>query len=122
MDHQCKCGVCGKVIAKRATKSLVVQYSERDRELASLLYDKVKVNFLFITKNATEKDFIELKKLHHLDGRDYEVIEAVILWSQQDPFWSKNIRSVGKLRKQFDTLMVQAYSDIKVNSNRVVAI
>jgi len=31
-------------------------------------------------------------------------VEEVIVWCQTDPFWKKNIRSAGKLRKQFKIL------------------
>ena len=39
------------------------------------------------------------------DGRTLEQIKAILLWSQQDSFWKKNIKSMEKLRKQFDQLM-----------------
>jgi len=42
--------------------------------------------------------------LLRVDRRTPEEIERVIRWSQQDPFWSQNILSTQKLRKQLDQL------------------
>lgn len=41
---------------------------------------------------------------NRLDGNSWELIGDVLAFSQQDPFWSKNILSGEKFRKQFDTL------------------
>lgn len=42
-----------------------------------------------------------------LDGRSPERVEAVIRWSQRDPFWSMNILSPAALRKHFDRLELE---------------
>jgi len=42
-----------------------------------------------------------------LDGRSAERVEAVIQWSQRDPFWSVNILSPAALRKHFDRLELE---------------
>ncbi|MBP8910244.1 MAG: hypothetical protein KBI32_01925 [Phycisphaerae bacterium] len=42
-----------------------------------------------------------------LDGRSPERVEAVIRWSQRDPFWSLNILSPAALRKHFDRLELE---------------
>ncbi len=42
-----------------------------------------------------------------LDGRSPERVEAVIRWSQRDPFWSVNILSPAALRKHFDRLELE---------------
>lgn len=46
----------------------------------------------------------EIRRLHRIDGRSYEDIRKVLDWSQQDPFWKRNILSGRKLRQKFDTL------------------
>jgi hypothetical protein len=38
------------------------------------------------------------------DGRSPEDIERLIRWCQQDSFWYKNVRSMRKLRLQFERL------------------
>lgn len=42
------------------------------------------------------------------DHRTVEQIEWLIRWSQADPFWHQNIRSMAKLREQWDTLRLKA--------------
>jgi uncharacterized protein YdaU (DUF1376 family) len=50
---------------------------------------------------------LDIDKLHRLDGRERDEIEAVIRWCQADSFWQPNIRSGKKLRDKFDTLLGQ---------------
>jgi hypothetical protein len=54
-----------------------------------------------------------------IDGRTPERIEAVIEWSQRDPFWSMNILSPASLRKHFDRLeleMARAAGTVRTES------
>ena len=46
-------------------------------------------------------------KCHRLDGHDWEEIERVLLFSQDDPFWQKNILSGDKFRKQYTALLAR---------------
>lgn len=57
---------------------------------------------------TNEKWYSDIEKLHRIDGRSYEQIEAAIRWCQDDSFWKGNILSPGKLRKQYDTMRLQA--------------
>ncbi|QAU06969.1 hypothetical protein SEA_APHELION_104 [Gordonia phage Aphelion] len=41
------------------------------------------------------------------DGVDYDRAVRVLDWSQTDPFWTANIRSMPKLREKFETLEMQ---------------
>lgn len=47
-------------------------------------------------------------KMHRLDGRAWEKIEACIRWSLNDGFWYKNIASGQTLRDKYDTLSLAA--------------
>jgi len=49
-----------------------------------------------------------MNRLHNIDGFNYKQIEWIIRWATQDSFWKQNIRSVNKLRKQFDNLIIKA--------------
>lgn len=49
----------------------------------------------------------EIRKMHQIDKYDLGDIKKVIVWSQRDDFWSTNILSASKLRKQFSTLYLQ---------------
>lgn len=48
-----------------------------------------------------------IDRMIRLDRRKPEAIEAVIRWSQADPFWQNNILCTEKLRLQFDRLEIQ---------------
>lgn len=45
--------------------------------------------------------------LNERDGYDWDLINAVLVWCQDDPFWQKNILSGPTFRKQFGKLLVQ---------------
>jgi len=53
-----------------------------------------------------------------IDKRSPERIEQVIRWAARDPFWSKNILSAGKLRLQFDALVIKMGGPTKSRINR----
>ncbi|UJF15088.1 phage replisome organizer N-terminal domain-containing protein [Jeotgalibaca sp. MA1X17-3] len=46
----------------------------------------------------------DIRKLVELDKNTLKEVSLVIDWSQQDPFWKKNILSASKLREQFPKL------------------
>lgn len=81
-----------------------------DRELAKLLGTFIK------NRQPKNKDILkqenqdyvswarEIRLMREQDERDPELIKVVIIVCQNDNFWSKNIRSTGKLRVQFDQL------------------
>jgi len=54
--------------------------------------------------------------MHRQDGREYEKIRRIIIWSQADTTpapgqtfcWANNILSPAKLRKQFDQLLLKS--------------
>lgn len=46
-------------------------------------------------------------KLNRIDGQEWELIADVLEWSQTDAFWSQNIMSGDKFRKQFFTLLAK---------------
>lgn len=94
------------------------KYNKEDEKLTELLYSLVKQNYPFLFEKGKKslekkfkKDCTEMNKLHRIDNRDYKKIAFIILWSQKDSFWKQNIRSVQKLRKQFDSLMVKAQAE-----------
>lgn len=46
-------------------------------------------------------------KCNRIDGHDWAEIERVLLFSQDDPFWQKNILSGEKFRKQYTSLLAR---------------
>lgn len=47
--------------------------------------------------------------LHERDGYDWQLINDVLIWSQQDPFWQQNIRSGRNFREKFTTLVARSH-------------
>jgi uncharacterized protein YdaU (DUF1376 family) len=78
---------------------------------ASLLADSIlerKKDFLWLANGRGDKVRFawaqEFDRMLRIDGREPERLRAVLLWSQEDSFWNKNILSASKFRKQFDQL------------------
>lgn len=46
-------------------------------------------------------------RVNRIDGQDWELIAAVLEFSQEDDFWRNNILSGDKFRKQFFTLLAK---------------
>jgi len=101
-----------KISKVKISKDNIISYTENDKRLTELLYEKVKINYSFLTDKRTDKKIISdyeiMNKINRIDKWTYEQIEYIINWSQEDEFWRKNIRSVLKLRKQFENLVVRA--------------
>lgn len=114
-------GVAPEHIYIDNNKSIVKPINEKATVLANLLSEKITENFPFI-KNKSYEWSSDIEKINRIDGHDYTLIEFIILWSQNDSFWKKNIRSGDKLRKQFTSLMVQAKCDSDRNQRKVARV
>jgi len=83
------------------------KYTEDDVTVTRLLFSLMKENYPNIVKrDPKESDYEHMNKIHRIDKRDYQTINDVIIWCQQDDFWKANILSVGKLRKHFEKLLI----------------
>jgi len=109
---------CRRMYKKKKIKKEVVKktHDEIDVKLTQYLIN-------WITKNDPDSHIIarlkeesalqdkwveECRRLRVLDKRSPELIKNVITWSQKNSFWKTNIRSMSKLRIQFDTLRMQS--------------
>lgn len=66
----------------------------------------------------------DIRLLREQDRRSYEDIARVFTWANKHDFWSGNILSPAKLRKQFDVLkiqMQQAQKQTNVRTHKIVA-
>jgi len=96
-------------INKNINKINKKKYNEKDVELTKLLFAKMQENTPHRKlRPPKDDDYEHINKLNRLDGAPYELIQAVIEWSQQDEFWTPNIRSTYKLREHYDKLELQA--------------
>lgn len=62
---------------------------------------------------VTDKWLTDMERLHRIDGRTWEQINAAIRWVQNDSFWRANVMSPDKLRKQYDALRLRAQGQQK---------
>lgn len=118
-------GDTNKTPTKHQQNTTLIRIKEyKNKEIiniTTLLFDLIKQNYPFLKdKQPSLKDYEEMEKLNRIDGYDCNIIEAVIRWSQQDAFWKQNIRSVAKLRKQFDTLLVKINSYKGANERKFI--
>lgn len=65
-------------------------------------------------KEPTEKDIQrwarDIEKIERIDGYDKEIVSDMLIFSQKDQFWQKNILSGDALRRNFDKLMAKEAS------------
>jgi hypothetical protein len=65
----------------------------------------------------TDKWRTEARLMIDKDGRSLEAIKEITSWSQRNSFWRSNIKSIPKLRDQFDTLRLQKEREDNPTSN-----
>ena len=107
----------GEKIREEENRLDIYKYNVEDKKLAELLYSLItEKNPAWHLKPKWDTWADDVRKIRELDKRTPRQIEAVIKWAQQDSFWSGNILSPAKLRKQFNTLVVQMGN--KVRSSR----
>ena len=86
-----------------------VKYSKVDEDLAKILFGLIKENNpAWYVKPNWDQWAEDIRKIREIDSRTEEQIKFIIEWAQNDNFWKGNILSPSKLRKQFNTLVVQA--------------
>ncbi len=121
-----------KKAPKKKTEIKVVEkkYTEDDLFLAELLLQKIIYNFpTFENKKVNISEWADdIRKLREIDKASRDQIHFMIIWLQGGDFqrtdkpvkkfephnfWSKNILSTGKLRKQWFTLIPQLQQELK---------
>ena len=97
---------------KRATtnkndKNEKNEKKEKAELLCELLSQEIRRRKSDFREPPREQWLEPMAAMLELDGRSAERVEAVIQWSQRDPFWSVNILSPAALRKHFDRLELE---------------
>ena len=72
---------------------------------------KEKFDFVKISNKDISRWAEDIDKINRLDGYSWHEIAWVVEWVHQHRFWSQQIRSGFKLRKQFEELKVQIQGD-----------
>lgn len=88
------------------------EYSNENHQACNLLADLIAQNGSK-RPEVTDKWLNDMDKLNRIDGREWENITKAIQWCQNDSFWRANILSPAKLRKQYDSLRLQAQRNQK---------
>lgn len=86
--------------------------------LAKFLNKKIHENNPKAKQPNLQKWADVMRKIVEIDKRDKHDVSLVIAWCQKDDFWSTNILSPSKLRKQFDRLYMKMQKEAtKPNSS-----
>ncbi|WP_421568514.1 replication protein [Lactiplantibacillus plantarum] len=89
--------------------------SSQPYKIASHLLTRIKQRQPDFKEPNLQKWANDIRLAHERDHRDYEKLDWLVDWSQDNSFWQANILSAGKLRKQYDTLIGQAERDRPTN-------
>lgn len=91
----------------RNRKKRTYDQSSDYMKLAKFLQKQILINKPDFKQPVLQTWADDMRKLVELDKRDKHDVALVIKWCQQDSFWSTNILSASKLRKQFDQLYLK---------------
>jgi len=97
------------------TSSAISSQTKEIFDLCGQLADAVEVNLKAKSKNPEKVIRPEISKawvtqmnlLIHKDGHEIDEVREIIEWAVNDEFWSSNVMSPAKLRKQFDQLILK---------------
>lgn len=96
---------------KRSKKKPIYDHTSIPYRAAKWLSEQI-MERLPEQKAYTESDLQrwadDFRLMNTSDGYEWELIEKVLQYSQEDYFWSQNILSAAKFRKQFSTLLAKA--------------
>lgn len=87
------------------------KYEICDMNSAKMLFDLILVNDPTAKEPNLEQWANDIRLIRQMDKRPTEHIDWFINWTQQHHFWSANILSPSKLRKQWGTLVQQAKNE-----------
>lgn len=98
--------VKSKEVKPSRHKSANRTYDEQSKEIraANKLWELIQRNNPKAKQQDLQKWADVFRLMHERDNRSWKDIGTLIQWSQNDSFWSSNILSANKLRKQFDQL------------------
>ena len=90
-----------------STSRSKLKFETHHLKLAELLYKQIQNNSPNYPEPDLEKWANEFRLMMERDKRDGKEIQDLIVKTQSDNFWKKNILSPGKLRKQYDRLVLE---------------
>lgn len=99
----------------KSTSRSKLKFETHHLKLAELLYKQIQNNLPNAKEPELDKWANEFRLMMERDKRDGEEIQDLIIKTQNDNFWKKNILSPSKLRKQYDRLVME-FEDSNKNS------
>lgn len=105
---------------EKEKKTSCHKFSTSDMENAKLLFELMLLNNPSAKEPNLEKWANDFRLMRERDNRTDEAIKYLINWTQKDDFWSTNILSPAKLRKQFDALVVKIKKEKAKNQPKVI--
>src|SRR5699024_4414122 len=94
-------------LGKDNTSRSKLKFETHHLKLAELLYKQIQSNLPNFKEPNLEKWANEFRLIMERDKREGKEIQYLIIKSQSDEFWKKNILSPSKLRKQYDRLVIE---------------
>lgn len=98
-------------------ESNVFDLNSIEFKLSSLLFDRIKERDQKHKEPNLQKWSAHIDKLHRIDKREFDEIESVINWCQDNSFWQNNILSTYKLREKFEPLYLQMIAENNKDNN-----
>lgn len=96
-------------ISNNAESKKAFEHNSKPYKCAAYLAEKIKERLP--NKKTPESQIqswaADIEKLNRIDRQSWSDITAVLDFSQQDEFWSKNVLSGSTLRKQYDKLYLK---------------
>lgn len=85
------------------------------KRLTTTLVEALKVRGVKVPGSLKTWD-TEARRILDIDKRPLDEALKVLVWSQQDPFWSQNILSMPKFRQKYDQLRLKAADGVIVET------
>ena len=96
-----------------STSRSKLKFETQHLKLAELLYKQIQNNLPNYKEPDLEKWANEFRLIMERDKREGKEIQNLIIKTQNDNFWKKNILSPSKLRKHYDRLIIEFEDDIE---------
>ena len=100
-----------------STSRSKLKFETHHLKLAELLYKQIQNNSPNHKEPDLEKWANEFRLIMERDKREGKEIQDLIIKTQNDDFWKKNILSPSKLRKQYDRLVIEFEDNNKFENN-----
>ena len=98
-------------LGKDSTSRSKLKFETHHLKLAELLYKQIQSNSPNFKEPNLEKWANEFRLMMDRDKREGKEIQKLIIKTQNDDFWKKNILSPAKLRKHYDRLIIEFEDD-----------